>query len=432
MAKKATTGVPTRRKRTDEAQERTYLSRAEREARAQRWVLIGIGAALGIILLVLLVGIVYEGIIYPNQPVAVVNGEAITTSEYAARVRFARWQSGQELANVAAIYGPEALTDSSSPFYSQYVQLQPGQEYLIGDQVVNDLIEEELLKQEAATRGLSVDEAAVEARVQEYFGYDPDPSTSTPTVEPSVMPTPIVSPTPSPEPTASPTPEAEPTASATPLPTVTPAPTLTSEELADRYTGFVDDFFAGGAEASGLSRDQIREVFAAQALRNMLYEEVTGDTPAIEDQVKVRHILVDTEEEAQDVLTALANGEPFDELARNVSTDTGSAVNGGELDWTGRGVFVAEFEDAAFNAEIGEIVGPVQSDFGFHILQVEGHEERELTDAQLEQKRQNEFDTWVADLRSEAEGNIEVYDYADRIPSDPTIYELGLAVANPS
>ena len=200
MAKKATTGVPTRRK-TDEKDKRSYLSRAEREARAQRWLLISVGAALAIMLIILLSGIIYEGLIYPNQPVAVVNGQAITTQDFQARVRYTRWQVGQQLQNVLAIYGSQALTDQSSPFYQQYVQLQPGQEYLMGDQVINQMVDEILVRDQAAEMGITVDAAQVDARIQEYFGYSPNAPTATPTLEPSVTPTPIVSPTPSPVPT---------------------------------------------------------------------------------------------------------------------------------------------------------------------------------------------------------------------------------------
>ena len=430
MAKKATTGVPTRRKRTAEQKKRrTYLSRAEREARAQRWVLLGIGIALGIMLLVLVGGIAYEGFIYPNQPVATVNGEVITTSDYQARVRFVRWQTGRELANVAAVYGPQALTDQNSPFYRQYTQLQPGQEYLLGDQVLNQMIEDILVRQEAERRGITVDDALIDQRIQEFFGYNPEPQTPTPTVEPTLTPTPIVSPTPSPEPTASPTPEESPTPSPTPFPTPLPTATLTADEQRARYEDAADAFFAEAVEASGLSREQIREIFATDALRELLFEEITGDIPRIEEQADVRHILVNSEQEAEDVMAALADGEPFTQLARYASADTGSARNGGELGWTGPGRFVPEFDDAVFNGEIGAIIGPVETQFGFHIIQVHAREERELTDVQYDQKRQAEFNDWLDNLRADAETNIQIFDYADRIPDDPTIFDLGLAAA---
>lgn len=428
MAKKGTTGGPRRKNSTETQSRETYLSRAEREARAQRWVLLGVGGALGLMLIVLLVGIIFDFIVFPNQPVAVVNGEVINTVEYQARVKFVRWQTGQQLANVAALYGVEMLTEQNSPFYQQYLSLQPGYENTIGDQVVNEMVEDVLIRQEAAARDITADPEQVEARIQNFFGYDPNPETPTPTVEPSVTPTPIVSPTPRPTSTPSPTPEVTPTASATPLPTSTPQPTLTADELAARYDEISDDFFAEGASVSGLSEDEIRTIFEMEELREALYEEITGDLPRIEEQANARHILVQTEQEAEDIMTALAEGESFAELARYASTDTGSGFDGGELGWAGRGQYVPEFEDAVFNAEVGEVVGPVQTQFGFHIIQVHAREDRELTDTEYEQKRQAAFQEWLDGLRADEATTVEIYDYADRVPTEPTIFDLGLAI----
>ncbi len=467
MAKKATTGGPTRRKRTpDQEERRTYLSRAEREARVQRWILLGMGGALAVILIILVAGIVWDGVLYPNQPVAIVNGEAITTADFQARVRFTRWQSGIELMNIAQLYGAQALQDTNSPFYNQYAQLQSGREYIIGDQVLNQMVEGTLIRQEAESRGLSVDEAQVDERVQAFFGYDPVPETATPTLEPSVTPTPIVSPTPSPSPTETPEPEETPLPTATPLATSTPQPTLTAAELAERFETRKSGYFAEGADISGYSQEDIREIFRMQALIEQMFEEklgkekaeemkkrmmptiekmydkavdtdrgehkfeeITGDMPRIEEQVDVRHILLESEAEAADVMAALAEGEAFAELARYASLDSGNASSGGELGWNGYDAFVAEFADAAFNGEVGAIIGPVQSQFGYHIIQVHAREERELTESEYQQKRQTAFDDWVSNLRAEATTNIEIMpEYAQRIPADPTAVDLGLAV----
>jgi parvulin-like peptidyl-prolyl isomerase len=438
MANKATTGGPVRRKRTPEQEERrTYLSRAEREARYQRWVLLGIGAAIGVILLVLLAGVVYEGLIFPNQPIAVVNGETITTAEFQARVRLVRWQTGRQLIGALNLYGVEALSDQNHPLYQQlqqiYQQLYPGQENIIGEQVLNEMIEDILLRQQAEEMGISVDPELVEAQVQDFFGYDPNPETPTPTLEPTVTPTPIVSPTPSPTPTGTPTPEAteegeaEPTATATPVETATPFPTLTADEQRDRYEESVEVFFEEGAEESGLSREEIMAIFEAQVLRtDLLYEAITGDLPRIEEQADARHILVTSEQEAEDVMTALAEGESFTALARYASADTGSGFSGGELGWAGRGLYAEEFEDAIFNGEVGAIFGPVETQFGFHIIQVHAREERELTDSQYDQRRQQTFLEWVDGLRADEATTIEIFDYADRTPGDPGLLEMGL------
>lgn len=73
---------------------------------------------------------------------------------------------------------------------------------------------------------------------------------------------------------------------------------------------------------------------------------------------------------AKNILTRSKKGEDFATLARNYSDDKGSAANGGDLGYFGKGMMVKPFEDAAFGAEPGEIVGPVESQFGYHIIKI--------------------------------------------------------------
>ena len=82
------------------------------------------------------------------------------------------------------------------------------------------------------------------------------------------------------------------------------------------------------------------------------------------------HILVETEEQAQAVIARLDDGEDFADLAMELSLDTGSGPLGGRLGCVGEGTFVAGFEAAAYPADDGEVVGPVQSAFGFHVIEV--------------------------------------------------------------
>ena len=89
------------------------------------------------------------------------------------------------------------------------------------------------------------------------------------------------------------------------------------------------------------------------------------------EQVRARHILVETAEQAAAAQQRLAAGEDFAAVAAAVSTDSASAARGGDLGWFGRGRMVPPFEEAAFGAEIGKVVGPVKSDFGYHLIQVQ-------------------------------------------------------------
>src|SRR5688572_20804012 len=117
-------------------------------------------------------------------------------------------------------------------------------------------------------------------------------------------------------------------------------------------------------------------------------------------------------------MALLNHGSDFGELAREFSTDTGSGAKGGDLGWFGKGAMVAEFENAAFSLEIGEISEPIQSEFGYHIIQVLGHEEIPLDAAQYEEKRQTAFTEWLTKTREEA--NITILDiWKERVPTAP-------------
>lgn len=116
-------------------------------------------------------------------------------------------------------------------------------------------------------------------------------------------------------------------------------------------------------------------------------------------EVKASHILVDTEEEALKVIERINKGEDFADLAKEVSIDTASGINGGDLDYFSYGNMVQPFSEAAFALEVGEISDPVQSDFGYHIIK--------LTDRIVDQ------DKTVETERSQLVEYYKTYKYED-------------------
>lgn len=95
-------------------------------------------------------------------------------------------------------------------------------------------------------------------------------------------------------------------------------------------------------------------------------------------EVKASHILVKTEAEAKDAKAKLKSGASFEELARQISQDPGSASQGGSLGWFGWGRMVDEFQRAAFALKPGEISEPVETGFGYHIIRVDSVRKTEL------------------------------------------------------
>lgn len=122
-------------------------------------------------------------------------------------------------------------------------------------------------------------------------------------------------------------------------------------------------------------------------------EEVSGYYEANKSQfvkgntVSAKHILTDSEEKCQSILEAIQNSEKqFEEAAKESSTCP-SGAKGGDLGEFGKGQMVKEFEDAAFAAEIGQVVGPVKTQFGYHLIKVE--KKNEETVASFEEVAEN-------------------------------------------
>ncbi|MBF0157524.1 MAG: peptidylprolyl isomerase, partial [Magnetococcales bacterium] len=141
-------------------------------------------------------------------------------------------------------------------------------------------------------------------------------------------------------------------------------------------------------------------------------------------QAKARHILVKvategeegaSEEEAlakiREVRAEAVGGADFAELAKKYSEDE-NAADGGDLGWFGKGVMVAEFEEAAFSLPVGEVSEPVRTPFGWHLLLVEARESKravaatgqrdKLRERVMETKAQALYRQWLRDLRLRA------------------------------
>ncbi len=148
--------------------------------------------------------------------------------------------------------------------------------------------------------------------------------------------------------------------------------------------------------------------------------EVRGNTQTIVEQTHARHILLKPTELLDDatvklrleaIRERLLKGEDFGAIAQATSEDPGSAVEGGDLGWTGPGTFVPEFEQTLQALQVDEISQPFRTQFGWHIVQLLGKREFDSTDelrqqrafAQLrESKADEETELWLRRLRDEA------------------------------
>ncbi|RME10058.1 MAG: hypothetical protein D6802_10340, partial [Ardenticatenia bacterium] len=152
------------------------------------------------------------------------------------------------------------------------------------------------------------------------------------------------------------------------------------------------------------------------------------------DRVHVRHILVETEEEAQQVRERLLNGENFADVAREVSQDTGSleGIRPIDLGWVVRDQegIPEDILKAAFELSAGEYSEPLPLGDGRYVILyvVEGPEVRELPEDVLRQRQQNAFETWLAKVKGEAE--IDRNWDESKVPDDPFADDIALILQN--
>ena len=125
-------------------------------------------------------------------------------------------------------------------------------------------------------------------------------------------------------------------------------------------------------------------------------------------EYRARHILVETKEQAEAVLAALKKGGKFEDLAKKQSKDPGSGANGGDLDWAAPGNYVKEFSDAMVALNKGQVSGPVQSQFGFHIIRLDDVREAQLPTLEdvkpqiVQQMTQQRMANFQQELRAKA------------------------------
>jgi peptidyl-prolyl cis-trans isomerase C len=106
------------------------------------------------------------------------------------------------------------------------------------------------------------------------------------------------------------------------------------------------------------------------AAMKKVYEDAVKQVGG-EQEVRARHILVATEDEAKAIVIEINKGTDFAELARQKSKDPGAAAEGGDLGWFGKDQMVSEFADTAFKMAKGQVSEPVKTQFGWHVIKVE-------------------------------------------------------------
>lgn len=180
--------------------------------------------------------------------------------------------------------------------------------------------------------------------------------------------------------------------------------TVTDKELQDEVNNFKkqfpsEDVFKQTLANEGMSMDEFQTQVRDKILLDKLaakdvkitedeikkYYDEHGKEFEQPEQVRARHILVDTEDEAKAIEDRLKKGEDFAKIAQEKSKDTSSAVKGGDLGFFGPGTMVPEFDKVAFSLKVNEVSQPVKTQFGYHVIQL--LEKKAAQKATLEEAR---------------------------------------------
>ena len=371
---------------------RRQMARRDREIRTQR---IMTAAAIGVgvvIFLVLVYGIVTEVFIKARRPAAQVGDVTITAREFRGRQAYERWMTQLEIFQYQSylselstqqldlttstvtdtLEGPLDLDDGTSVLIEQLQaqvsslqgRLSPDFAGTYGKQVLDVMIEEELLRQEAAIRGITVSEDEIMQRTELMLGYDRDAATDV----------------------------------LTDTETFTDTLPLPQQDFDDLYQQFKTNVL----EVTRFSEEDFQAMMAAQLFRERLQTELAEDIEQVQDQVETIIYTLPTEEAAEALRSELnAEGADPQALVEELNADEDSLTSAYSMPWLPEGYLSSfldvEIERVAFNTPTGT-ASPVVlvPDGQYFVVYVLGHEERELSADVLASLEQQAYSDWLA------------------------------------
>ena len=415
----------------EQRQSRKEVLLARREAQQNRQVrlaVIGIGALLGV---VLLIGVVNELIFKPSSPAADVAGTEVAIKDWQERVRFQRAQLIVGIEDLAEALGQDI--GQVQQFAGQQINLLEDPETL-GQLVIDQMADEIIIKQGADERGITISDEDVQSEIEESFSYfggeSPEPL---PSPTETVMPTPSLTPIPTQvisEVLATSTPQATATTgpTATPLPTATP---VSLDSFQETFNETMDRFADLGADEA-----TFREVVRAQLYQERLTEALASEQEIADEaeQASFFYIVSETLEEAEQTL---ADVESDDYLSvwntirsQPLDPESESTLVASELLWRPRedieSFFGSDITENAFDLALDESSGIVVVTAGaegesdsYFIIMVSGREVRPLSESAIASAHQEAFQSWLEGQRLVG---VEIFErWRSSIPGRPIL-----------
>jgi hypothetical protein len=322
--------------------------------------------------------------------VSQINGDTITRAAFEARVRLVRWQYLHEIETLYEVTGGNLQI--TADYVNNHVAAlnDPVQ---LGDDVLHEMEEERLLWQTGEQ--LNLTPTADETKTQEDGFFSRWTNIAVDQL-------------------------------------------ATSQEAQT----FIANWYTSATAASGMTADDIHFLFETEALRTKLYTYLAQSVPQEEMAVQTRHILCSfhpdnpadltppTQEQrdaAESCIQAaqlrLASGEAFSAVAADLSDDQASAVQGGDVGWSLLSYLAGSYANAARDADLNTVIGPVETEFGLHLIEVLDRKMQTLTDQEFQDSVNGYFRLWVQSLWDTA--TIErSADWNAAVPADPAVNTL--------
>lgn len=372
MAKKKRTTEEAPRRQT---RKEILLATRQRE-RDRKFLLLG-GIATGIALLLVVLGAVYSFLVVPARLVMSVNGTDITVQDFRNRYRYERQ---------LALNRYESMRFLQQQFAGQVnllneiqvLQTALSDEFTMGVRVKSTMIEDLLIAEAAREAGLSISDAELnellEAEVaSRYSKYTAAQATATIVAREATASEQAAD-------------AGDDAASTDSGPEAEAIDIISEEELSQGTAGLAEEL----DDTNGLTLDGYRQILEYGLLRAMVRSHVTeGNVETTDPRIRVRHLLIAFEDQpggnepdaagrtqeealalAESLIARLELGESFDYLVDLYSDDPTADFNQGDLGWFAKGRMVPAFEEAAFALSVNETSAPVETEFGYHLIQV--------------------------------------------------------------
>ncbi len=367
-------------------QTKKQIAIGRKEARQNRIILISVSALIAVVVLVLIIGVIQELILKPNEPVATVNGVQLPVGDYQDLLTYNRYNYYNTMANLQNNLNELNASPEDNQFLISFYEQQLGQLQTsivaLPDTTLDELIDAELVRQKAEEEGLTVTKEEVTQAINDELRLAFETAPQQPITGTEQLPTP------------------------TPIP---------QKQIDDLYQTVLSNM--------NLSNRSFRAIVERSLISDKVQELLASQVPTTGLVVNVQLIQTETEEDAVAAMERIEGGEDFAIVAQEVSTDTLTAEDGGNVGWVTTGQlsarYGADLEAFVFSVETGKL-GTVESDGMFYVVLVSERDENGPLPSEVLTTRQNSaLSDWLQERKASPDVQVERLLQPDQIPPDP-------------